>query len=108
MRKFFGMDYAGNSNYAVFNISNGTMAFRLSTHNANGENFAQDNAAMNVSVYIARNEYEQPESSVPFDEYQISEEDFNNNKEDFVKSLIESVDDALTTGVYAGSRFAWR
>ena len=108
LRKFFGMDYAGNSNYAVFNISNGTMAFRLSTHNANGENFAQDNAAMNVSVYIARNEYEQPESSVPFDEYQISEEDFNNNKEDFVKSLIESVDDALTTGVYAGSRFAWR
>lgn len=104
LRRFFGMDYAGNSNYAVFNTPNGTMAFRLSTHNANGENFAQDNSAMNVSVYIARNEYEQPESSVPFDEYRISEEDFNNNKEDFVKSLIESVDDALTTGEFTQPR----
>ena len=76
------------------------MTLRIAEHNAKGDNFARDNAAMN--------EYEHHESSVPFDEYQISEEDFNNNKEDFVKSLIESVDDALTTGVYAGSRFAWR
>ena len=104
LRKFFGMDYKGNSNYVTFNTPYGTMTLRIAEHNAKGDNFARDNSAMNVSVYIARNEYEQPESSVPFDEYRISEEDFNNNKEDFVKSLIESVDDALTTGEFTQPR----
>ena len=104
LRKLFAMNYAGNSNYAVFNTPNGTMAFRLGTHNAYGDNFAQDNADENVSVYVALNTYNHPESSIPYVEYKISESDFYENREDFVKSLVESVDNAITTGEFTQPR----
>ena len=79
LRKFFGMNYKGNSNYVTFNTPYGIMTLRIAEHNAKGDNFARDNAAMN--------EYEHHESSVPFDEYQISEEDMGFRKMNSTKTM---------------------
>lgn len=98
------MDYKGGSNYAVFNTPKGKMAFRLATHNAKGSNFKRDNADINISVYIAKDKYKQPDSLIAFDEYRISVKDFEENKDDFVASLVESVDSALETGIFKQPR----
>lgn len=62
------MDREGATDYAVYDIPNGRMAFRLADHNANGNNFEKDDADSNISVYVAIKEYPDPESEFPFTE----------------------------------------
>ena len=100
LRRFFGMSYAGNSNYVVYDTPAGRLAFRLANHNARGDNFKRDNAQKNISVYVALEDYEQPGSSIPFTEYRISQEDFERHKDEFISSLVESVGNALNTGEF--------
>ena len=69
VRQLLGMSYKGRSNYGVYDTPKGRFAFRLTEHNAFGDNFAQDNAPQNVSVYIAINEYDVPDSQIPYKEY---------------------------------------
>lgn len=100
LRRLFGMSYAGKSNYGVFDTPNGRFAFRLANHNAFGDNFAQDNAEQNVSVYVALNEYNVPESQIPYQEYKVLPEAFEAHREEFVRSLIDSMDSVLRTGEF--------
>lgn len=96
LRKLFSMDREGATDYAVYDIPNGRMAFRLADHNANGNNFEKDDADSNISVYVAIKEYPVPESEIPFTEYKISEETFNNNREVAVRAIVDAVASALS------------
>ena len=96
LRKLFSMDREGATDYAVYDIPNGRMAFRLADHNANGNNFEKDNADSNISVYVAIKEYPVPESEIPFTEYKIAEETFNNNREVAIRAIVDAVASALS------------
>ncbi len=104
-RAILGLDYQGNSNYAVYDTPAGRLAFRLANHNAFGDNFARDNADQNISVYVALNEYDQPDSAISYTEYRISPRDYARHKDEFAKSLIESVGTAIETGTFPQPRF---
>ena len=53
LRKLLALSLQGRSDYAVYDTPNGRLAFRLTDHNANGNNFEQDEADINISVYVA-------------------------------------------------------
>ena len=74
------MTMSGATDYSVYNTPNGRFAFRLADHNANGDNFRQDNAKINISVYVAFREFNVPESDVQYKEYKILPEVYNENK----------------------------
>ena len=95
LRKLFTMGMEGATDYAIYDIPNGRMAFRLADHNANGNNFEQDEADVNISVYVEIRKFDVPESSIPFTEWKISEEIFNNNREGVVRAIVDGVANAL-------------
>jgi len=71
LRKLLSLNLEGRSDYAVYDTPNGKMAFRLTDHNANGNNFIQDDAEINISVYVAFNEYNYVDTDVHYKEYKI-------------------------------------
>ena len=91
MRKLLAMRKSGTSDYAVYNTPNGKFAFRIANHNARGDNFAQNNANMNISVYVAFHEYEVHKSNVKYTEYKIKPEVFNKNKKKVINAIINAV-----------------
>ena len=91
LRKLLAMRKSGTSDYAVYNTANGKFAFRIANHNARGDNFAQNNANMNISVYVAFHEYEVPKSNVKYTEYKIKPEVFNKNKKKVINAIINAV-----------------
>ena len=95
LRKLFSMGRQGATDYAIYDIPNGRMAFRLADHNASGNNFEQDEADVNISVYVEIRKFDVPESSIPFTEWKISEEIFNNNREGVIRAIVDGVSNAL-------------
>ena len=95
LRKLLALKMIGTSDYAVYNTPNGRFAFRLADHNANGDNFRQDNAKINISVYVAFREFNIPESDVQYKEYKILPEVYNENKQKVIESIIKAVSDTL-------------
>ena len=95
LRKLFTMGMEGATDYAIYDIPNGRMAFRLADHNANGNNFEQDEADVNISVYVEIKKFDVPESSIPFTEWKITEERFNNNREGVIRAIVDGVSNAL-------------
>ena len=95
LRRLFSMGRQGATDYAIYDIPNGRMAFRLADHNANGNNFEQDEADVNISVYVEIKKFDVPESSIPFTEWKITEERFNNNREGVIRAIVDGVSNAL-------------
>lgn len=56
----------GASDYAVYNTPKGRFALRIADHNANGDNFEQDDANINISIYVAFREFNAPNSKVKY------------------------------------------
>ena len=100
LRKILSLKYAGRSSYAVYDTPKGRVAFRLSDHNAFGDNFKRDNADRNVSVYIERDRYDAPKSDVEFREYRCPLEAFEKDKAATVDALLQGVDNLLKTGEF--------
>lgn len=95
LRKLFAMNMIGKTDYVVYETPKGKVALRLGEHNAKGDNFKQDNADINISIYIAFHEYEVEPSEVVFTEYKILPETFESNKESVIKAIIKAVDKIL-------------
>ena len=95
LRRLFSIEKIGATVYVVYDIPKGRMALRLADHNANGNNFEQDNANSNISVYVAFREFDVPESQIPFREYKIPVETFNTRRKEVVDAIINAVDSAL-------------
>lgn len=95
LRKLFSMNRFGGTDYAVYEIPTGRMAFRLSDHNANGNKFEQDETEVNISVFVAFKEYNVPESKIPFTEFKIKPEIFESKRENVIRAIIIAVQNAL-------------
>lgn len=95
LRKLFSMDREGATDYVIYDVPNGRMAFRLADHNANGNNFEQDSANTNISVYVAIREFDVPSSKTSYTEFKITEETFNKNRELTIRAIIDAVRNAL-------------
>ena len=95
LRKLLSLNLEGRSDYAVYDTPNGKMAFRLTDHNANGNNFIQDDAEINISVYVAFNEYENVDTDVHYKEYKIRPEVFNSKRVECINAIINAVNNAL-------------
>ena len=81
LRKLLSLSLQGRSDYAVYDTPNGRLAFRLTDHNANGNNFEQDEADLNLSVYVAFEEFDHVECSIHYKEYRIALDVFEANRE---------------------------
>ena len=95
LRKLFSMNRFGGTDYAVYEIPTGRMAFRLADHNANGNKFEQDETEVNISVFVAFKEYNVPESKIPFTEFKIKPEIFESKRENVIRAIIIAVQNAL-------------
>ena len=89
------MNKIGATDYGVYNTPNGRFAFRLADHNANPNNFLQDDAKINISVYVAFREFDVPESEIEYKEYKILPEIYNKDKKKVIVSIINAVSDTL-------------
>jgi len=78
------------------------LAFRLSGHNANGNNYSPEN--VNISVFVALFEYEHIKTSVKYTEYKITEETYNNNPQKVVIEIINAVERALNGEMFEMSK----
>lgn len=53
LRKLFSFRLVEKSDYVKYHLNDGRIvAFRFANHNAFGDNFEQDNADLNISVYV--------------------------------------------------------
>ena len=93
LRQLLKLRYKGGSNYAKYQTPNGIFSFRLSDHNANGNNF--ENSEINISVYVAYHEYDVPESEVKYTEYKITPQLFENNPQSVVSAIVNGISKAL-------------
>lgn len=95
LRKLLALSLQGRSDYAVYDTPNGRLAFRLTDHNANGNNFEQDEADINLSVYVAFEEFDHVECSIRYKEYRIASDVFEANRETCINAIINGVYNAL-------------
>lgn len=93
LRKLLQLNYRGGSNYANYDTPRGVLSFRLSGHNANGNNFSTDN--VNISVFVALYEYEHIQTSVRYVEFRISEEIYSNDPQKVVYEIIAAFERTL-------------
>lgn len=93
LRQLLKLRYKGGSNYAKYQTPNGIFSFRLSDHNANGNNF--ENNEINISVYVAYHEYDVPESEVKYTEYKITPQLFENEPQYVVQAIVKGISKAL-------------
>ena len=100
LRKLLSLNLEGRSAYAVYETPNGKLAFRLTDHNANGNNFEQDDAELNISVYIAFEEFDHIDCTIHYKEYKIMPEVFNTNRAKCINSIINGVYNALYGGEF--------
>lgn len=98
LRRLLSLKMIGASDYAIYNTPNGKFALRIADHNANGNNFKQDDAKINISVFVAFKEYNVPESKVEYIEYKIRPDVFNANKQIVIEALINAVAKTLYGG----------
>lgn len=91
LRKLLALRLQGRFDYAVYDTPNGRFAFRLTDHNANGNNFEQDEADINFSVYVAFEEFDHVECSIHHKEYRIAPEVFDANREACINAIINGV-----------------
>ena len=106
LKRNLALQYHGQGSYAVYDTGNGLLAFGFNNHNAFGDNFIQDNADKNVSVYVAEKEFLHPDSDVEYTEYRYSVEDFNAHKQEIFKNLVESVGVALEGKEFPDLKYA--
>jgi hypothetical protein len=102
LRQLLKIRYYGSSNYANYDTPRGVLAFRLSGHNANGNNYSPEN--VNISVFVALFEYEHIKTSVKYTEYKITEETYNNNPQKVVIEIINAVERALNGEMFEMSK----
>lgn len=98
LRKLLRLSYEGGSNYAKYTTPKGVFSFRLSDHNANGNNFKLNE--INVSVYVAFHEYNVPESKIKYKEFKILPKTFNNNPKDVAEAIIYGVENAINGNAF--------
>ena len=98
IRKLLNLRYIGGSNYADYILPNGIFSLRLSDHNANGNNFPNNNT--NISIYVALNEYGHIPIKVPYREFKIDSETYNKNPKNVVRQIILAVKDALNENAF--------
>lgn len=98
IRKLLNLRYIGGSNYADYILPDGIFSLRLSDHNANGNNFPDNNT--NISIYVALNEYGHIPTKVPYREFKIEAETYNKNPENVVRQIILAVKDALNGNAF--------
>ena len=80
LRKLLTMNMSGATDYSVYNTPKGRFALRIADHNANGDNFEQDDANINISIYVAFREFNVPNSKVKYTEYKIQPDIYNKDK----------------------------
>ena len=85
LRQLLRLRYKGGSNYAQYLTPNGIFSFRLSDHNANGNNFKDKE--INVSVYVAYRQYNTPKSNIEYTEFKISPHAFSENPSIVVNTI---------------------
>ena len=93
LRKLLQLNYRGGSNYANYDTPQGVLSFRLSGHNANGNNFSPDN--VNISVFVALYEYEHIKTGVRYVEFKIAEEIYSKNPQKVVYEIVTAFERAL-------------
>ncbi|MBO7647264.1 MAG: hypothetical protein J6S56_04115 [Bacteroidales bacterium] len=98
LRKLLQLQYAGNSNYAKYETQNGILSFRISGHNANGNNFNAEH--INISVYVALFDYPQISSNVEYREFRIPLETYSNNPLRVVREIVNAIEQALEGSVF--------
>ena len=102
LRKMLQLQYVGNSNYADYKTPNGVFSFRISGHNANGNNFEQEN--INISVYVALFKYEHIPSNVKYKEFEITPETYDSNPAKVVYEIVNAVEQTLSGGTFTMSK----
>lgn len=93
IRKLLNLRYIGGSNYADYILPNHILSLRLSDHNANGNNFPEKNT--NISIYVALNEYKHIPTKVPYREFKVDSETYNENPQEVISQIILAVKYAL-------------
>ena len=87
------LNYRGGSNYANYATPQGVLSFRLSGHNANGNNFSPDN--VNISVFVALYEYEHIKTSVRYVEFKIPKETYSKEPQKVVYEIVTAFEQTL-------------
>ncbi len=98
LRRLLSLKKSGVSDYTIYITPKGRLAFRLTNHNAKGDNFSQDNADQNISVYVAYQEFIVPPSLIPYTEYRITKETFESDKQKCIEEIVKAVENAINTG----------
>ena len=93
LRKLLQLNYRGGSNYANYATPQGVLSFRLSGHNANGNNFSPDN--VNISVFVALYEYEHIKTSVRYVEFKIPKETYSKEPQKVVYEIVTAFEQTL-------------
>ncbi|MCQ2367776.1 MAG: hypothetical protein MJ109_02045 [Kiritimatiellae bacterium] len=97
LRKTLDLNPRGayGSSYGIYKTPRGNVAFRLSGHTANGENFARDNADKNTSVVIEMFDWKGVETTTPYEEFVYPKDVFDKKNlctEKIAKAIRDEVD----------------
>lgn len=105
MCKALGLRQKGsyNSHYGIFETPDGKVAFRLSGHTAEGDNFRQNGTLKNTSVVIQMYDLQHGESNVPYEEFVYPKDVFNANREKVVAAIMNGVGKMIDTGKFVDS-----
>ena len=96
--KMFGMRYKGRSRYATYEVKLGNITLRLSEHNANGANFANDPEGAYVSVYVEGVTYPHKKTSIPYTEIRYPKEVYLQNPRGVADEIVSGVKSLLEKG----------
>ncbi len=100
LRKTLDLNPRGayGSSYGIYKTPRGNVAFRLSGHAANGENFARDNADKNTSVVIEMFDWKGAETTIPYEEFVYPKDVFDKNRDKVVAAIMHGFKKMLDTG----------